>query len=154
MRLVIFIILFIFSLSSHADNEVMALDCKNLKGLALRDEKFKKDGFSNARLLIVFVKNTILFNWTQKSDTPFLDIWNSSKGFKTLTTVQANSNMAVGYSVKNGLEGIRIHFKKKKAVYFKHIAPLIDGFGTDGIYKMDCIEESENLVKKLNEKNK
>lgn len=132
---------------SSAEDEILALDCKNLKGLALRDEKFKKDGFSTARLIIIFYRNVnkLVYNWSQETVA-------SNNSMEELKVVQSNSNMVLGYSVKNGLEGLRVHLKKKTAVYFKHVAPVVDGFGTDSIYKMKCVDVSEKLKNKTNKK--
>ncbi len=152
IKIILISILLVFSFNSYS---LLALDCKDLKGLSLRNEKFSKDSFSKARLLITFFSNnnSMFYNWNQNTGT-FVDMWNSIKGFEELKVVQSNSNMALGYSVKNGLEGIRIHFKKKTAVYAKHVAPLIDGFGTDGIYKMKCIDVTQELQQVTKSSNK
>ncbi len=74
-KYILIIISFFIPFFSFASNEILALDCKNLKGLTLRSEKFKKDSYSKVRLIIIFFghNNKILFNWSQKTDS-FVDI--------------------------------------------------------------------------------
>ena len=149
MKHLIILFSLLFSFSSFADNNKLVLVCKSPKGITLRmntesqQESFKKDGFSKAVLVILFLNNQMSFSWNQS-----LQDFNNSD-FKPLNVVQSNSNMALGVGRGHndaGIEGIRIHLRKKTAIYFKHIAPAIDGFGTDGIYKMKCKDETSKFV--------
>ena len=131
------------SLNSKANGNIL-LVCKMLKGLSLRmdatakQEEFKKDGYSYASIVIGFSEGNLAWSWNQLNAP-----WNETS-FKSLTMVQNNPNMALGYSINKGLEGIRLHKKKKTAVYFKHVAPAMDGLvGTDGVYKMNCIDKTK-----------
>ena len=71
--------------------------------------------------------------------------------FKKLNIAGKNENMVIGHHhYLSSIEGIRLHLNRKTAVYFKHGASKIDGFSTDGIYRMQCTDETEKYNNQLN----